>query len=58
MEPPKYLTMTKPQGIIIQTKIINGTKIWVWNNRAYASEYLARLAAIRAGKYLERSIAK
>ncbi len=50
--------MTKPQTIIIQTAWVNGTKIWIWNNQKFASEYLARLAAKQASIYLSKSIAK
>jgi len=50
--------MTKPQNIIIQTKYIKGNKVWCWNGKPYASEYLARLAATRALQHLQKSIIK
>ncbi len=50
--------MTKPQTIIIKIKVVNGKKMWVWNNRPYHSEYLARLAATKALHHLQNSIAK
>ena len=45
-----------PQSILIYTKIVNGTKVYVWNNRPFATEYLARKEAQKAAMIIEKSI--
>lgn len=47
-----------PENIIITTKVVNGVKVYIWNNRPFATEYLARKAAGLAAKAIEKSIKK
>jgi len=47
-----------PENIIIDTKIVKGNVVYVWNNRPFISEYLARKAASLAAKAIEKSIPK
>lgn len=47
-----------PENIIITTKYVNGVKIFLWNNKGYPTEYLARKAASKSFETISKSIKK
>ena len=46
------------ENIIIEKKVENGRTIYYWHGKPYYTEYLARKAAERAAKIIEKSIPK
>ena len=47
-----------PENIIIEKKVVKGNVIYIWHNREFPTEYLARKAAQKNFDVISKSIPK